>query len=68
VIRWSAELGRIDILTEISELASHLAMPREGHLEAVFRLFNFLDKKHNASVVFDPTYPVIDVTAFNECT
>lgn len=35
-------------------------MPREGHLEAVFQLFNFLDKKHNACIVF-----VLSV--FKEC-
>ena len=67
VIRWCAELGRIDILTEVSVLASHLAMPREGHLEAIFHLFNFLDKRHNARVVFDQSYPDLDMTAFKEC-
>jgi hypothetical protein len=67
VIRWCAELGRVDILTEVLELASHLAMPREGHLEAVFHLFNFLDKKHNARIVFDPTYPDVDMSAIKEC-
>jgi hypothetical protein len=36
VLRWCVELGRIDIITEVSELNSYLAMPREGHLEAVF--------------------------------
>ncbi len=68
VIRWCAvELGRVDVLTEVSKLASHLAMPREGHLEALFHLFNFLDKRHNARIVFNPTYPDIDMSAFKEC-
>ena len=47
VLRWCVELGRIDIIMEVSELALYLALPREGHLEAVFHLFNFLDKWHN---------------------
>lgn len=67
VLRWCVELGRIDIITEVSELASHLVMPREGHLEAVFHLFNYLEKRHNARVVFDPTYPTIDMSVFKEC-
>jgi hypothetical protein len=58
VLRWCVELGRIDIITEVSELASYLALPREGHLEGVF---------HNARIVFDPSYPTIDMSAFKEC-
>ena len=67
VLRWCVELGRVDIITEVSELASHMIMPREGHLEAVFHLFNHLEKKHNARIVFDPSYPEIDRSAFKEC-
>jgi hypothetical protein len=55
------------MITEVSELASFLAMPREGHLEAAFHIFNFLDKKHNARIVFDPSYPAIDMSVFKEC-
>jgi hypothetical protein len=36
VLRWMVEFGRVDIITEISMLSSHLACPREGHLEAVY--------------------------------
>jgi len=67
VLRWIVELGRIDIITEVSELSSFLAMPREGHLDAVFHLFNYLEKRHNARIVFDPCYPTIDMTSFKEC-
>ncbi|KAI2498678.1 hypothetical protein MHU86_15800 [Fragilaria crotonensis] len=42
-------------------------MPREGHLEAVFHIYAYLEKKHNARIVFDPTYPEIDITVFKEC-
>ena len=31
ILRWAIELGRIDILTEVSCLSQHLAEPREGH-------------------------------------
>ena len=32
VLRWMVELGSIDIITEVSMLASKLALTREGHL------------------------------------
>jgi hypothetical protein len=49
------ELGRIDIITEVSMFSTYLCLPREGHLEAVFRVFAYLGLHHNARVVFDPT-------------
>ena len=39
VLGWSIELGRIDILTEVSFLSQHLCSPIEGHLDAVYRIF-----------------------------
>jgi hypothetical protein len=61
------ELGRIDIIMEVSLLASQLAMPRIRHLEAVFCIYSYLDRKHNSRMVFDPTYPGIDMGSFKEC-
>jgi hypothetical protein len=39
-------------------------MPREGHLDAVYHLFSYLSMHHSARVVFDPTYPDVDMRAF----
>ena len=64
ILRWMVELGRIDIITEVSELASQLAMPREGHLDAVFRIYSYLKFKNNSLMVFDPAYPEIDLSNF----
>jgi hypothetical protein len=66
VLRWAVEIGRVDILTKVSMLSSHLAMPRVGHLEAVFHIFAYLRKKHNTRMVFDPSYPYIDLIRFKE--
>jgi hypothetical protein len=64
ILRWCVELGRIDIITEISMLSTYLCSPREGHLEAVFHVFAYLGMHHNARVVFDPTYPAVDMCIF----
>jgi hypothetical protein len=54
-MRWCVEVGRIDIITEVSMVSTHLCLPREGHLEAVFHVFAYLGLYNNAIVVFDPT-------------
>ena len=47
-------------------LASQMAMPREGHMDAVFHVFAYLKARHNSRMVFDPTYPSIDKKNFQE--
>ena len=64
VLRWIVELGRVDICLEVSMMSSHLAMPREGHLEQVLQIFLHLTKYHNTELVFDPSDPVIDESQF----
>jgi hypothetical protein len=64
ILRWCVELGQIDIITGVSMLSTFLCMPREGHLDAIYHLCVYLSLHHNARVVFDPTYPNIDMRAF----
>ena len=59
VAHWAVELGRIDILFEVSLLSSHMAMPRKGHFEALMNIFAYLDKHPNAGLVFDDDTPEI---------
>jgi hypothetical protein len=66
VLRWTCELGRIDILTEVSMLSSHNALPREGHLEAVLDIFAYLKKHQSAAIVFDDDLPIIDERRFKQ--
>jgi len=67
ILRWLCENGRIDILVNVSMLALHLALPREGYFEAVYHIYSYLRNKHNARMCFDPTYPEIDMGSFKEC-
>ena len=64
VLRWIVELGRVDVCLECSMLSSHLCLPREGHLEQLLQCFAYLKKHHNAELVFDPTYPEINMSDF----
>jgi hypothetical protein len=64
ILRWIVELGRVDVCLEVSMMSSHLALPREGHLAAVFHIFAYLKAHHNSELVFDPSDPVIDESKF----
>ena len=47
-------------------MSSHMAMPREGHLEQVFQIFAYLKKCRNTELVFDPGDPVIDQSLYEK--
>ena len=64
ILRWAVELGRADILYEVSLLSSHLAHPREGHLKAVYSIFAYLNKHVNSPLIFDDLCPHINENAF----
>ena len=40
IFRWAVELGRIDITTKVSMMASHNLLSRVGHLEALYHMFS----------------------------
>ncbi len=44
ILRWASELGRLDIFIEVSQLSQHQALPRRGHLEAVYHINAYLKK------------------------
>ena len=64
MIRWMVEIGRVDIITEVSVMASHMAIPREGHVEVVFHVFAFIFHNYNSRVEFDTIYPAINMNYF----
>lgn len=66
ILRWSVELGRIDIITEVSILSSHNVSPRRGHLEAAYQIFEYLSThERGGRVVFDHSIPDVDETKFD---
>ena len=66
ILRWMVELGRVDIATEVSLLSSHVALPRDCHLETIFHLYAYLKQKHNSQLALDPAYPQVDMRSFHK--
>lgn len=64
ILRWTGELGRVDVCLECSILSPYLALPGESQLEQLLMIFSYLETHHNVELVFDPSYPEIDGEAF----
>jgi hypothetical protein len=64
ILRWAVELGRVDILYEVSIMSQYQANPRRGHLEALYHIFGHLKKRQKQKIVFDPTRVEVDETCF----
>lgn len=60
VLHWCIELGRVDIIVEVSLLARFQANPRQGHLEQLLHVFAYLKKYNRSHLVFDWTRPELD--------
>mgnify|MGYP003326537431 FL=1 len=65
ILRWATELGRVDILTEVSMLSSYQANPRQGHMEQLLHIFSYIKRKPKMSLYFNHEYPRIDESSFN---
>ena len=63
-LRWAIELGRVDILLEVSIMSKHLALPREGHLEQILHVMGFLKEHKKMRLLFDSSYPKVKESWF----
>ena len=59
-LRWAVEIGRVDILLEVSNMSSQLALPREGHLEQVLHILGYLKEHKKLRLMMDSSYPDIN--------
>ena len=66
VLRWAVEIRRVDVLLEVSILSSHLALPRIGHLQDVYRVFGYLKQFPKSVLYFDPMHPSIPEERFHK--
>jgi hypothetical protein len=68
VLRWVIELGRVDILIEVSKLSHYLASPRTGHLHQALHIFHYLDHHNRSKIALNPTHiDWQDDTNSNDC-
>ena len=54
----------MEMLVEVSILASHMALPHEGHLLTACHVFSCIKKHHNSHLFFDASYPEIYKSVF----
>ena len=67
MLRWAVELGRLDIMLEVSLLSQYQASPRVGHLDALYHIFAYLRGHPNMGrIACDHKEPKVDYRAFNE--
>jgi len=63
-LRWAAELGRVDILLEVTLMSQQLALPREGHLEQVLHIIGHLKQHPKLRLMFDSDSPKVNENWF----
>ena len=57
VLRWDVEISRVDILLEVSMMSTHLAFPKQGHLEQVMHIFGYLKIHKKLRLLIDSDHP-----------
>ena len=57
ILRWAIEIGRADILLEVTLLSSQLASPQRGHMDQVYHIFGYLKKNLKRKIYLDPDLP-----------
>ena len=68
MLRWSTEIGRVDILHKVSILSQYQACPREGHLVEALHIMSYLKKKPKLTIYMDPRMPPLNLEAFPDRT
>ena len=46
ILLWAVDIGRVKTLLEVALFSSQLALPRSGHLQAVYTIFGYLKQVH----------------------
>ena len=64
IMQWMCEIGRVDIVTEVSMLSSHLALPQEGHFHTTLHIMAYLGQHHSSRIVDYDIFPNSDWAEF----
>jgi hypothetical protein len=66
ILWWIVELGRMDIMIDVSLLSSYTMQPRMGHLDEVFHIFGYLKRNKRATIVFDASHVAWNEASFEK--
>ena len=66
-LRWSVEIGCLEILLETLMLSSYIEMPWVGHLNQSFNIFGYLKAHLKRKLGFDLAHPAINENRFHQC-
>ena len=66
ILRWAVEIDRVYILLEVSFLSSQLALPCVGHIQAVYRVFGYIEQVPKRKLYFDPRISMISEDRFQK--
>ena len=55
-LRWTVEMGRIDIANAVSLMSSYLAAPQQAHLDAVLHIMSYLKQYPKHILMMDSKY------------
>ena len=64
ILREAVEIGRVDILLEVSLISFQLALPLVEHLQAVYIVFGYLKQVPKRKLYFNPNKPMISEDIF----
>jgi len=67
VLHWIVKIGRVDIITEVSNLASHMVMPRKGYSGALSDVSCYLKRRHNSRLIGMCMWSMIGNTSMVMC-
>ena len=59
ILRWAVDIGRVDILLEVSLILSQLDFLCVGHLQVVYRVYGYLKQVPKRKMYFDPSKPIL---------
>jgi hypothetical protein len=65
-LRWATEMGRVDILFELSVLSSYQASPRQGHLDQLLNIYGYLNHQPKITLYLDPTRMPVPANIFKD--
>ena len=64
-LRWALEIGRVDIILEVSLLSQHLDLPQECYLEQVIHIMGYINEHKRLRLMFDKGMPAFNDKMFN---